>query len=321
MLEHDFAALPRLPRGRLRTLVASCQEDFAEGWRGLGSEDDPETVLTSLYLPLAEVLALRRRQQPIPLLVGISGAQGSGKSTLCSLLRSTLKTGWGLNTATLSIDDLYLTRAERLALAADCHPLLATRGVPGTHDVALGKRLLRQLAKLPAGGSLFLPRFDKARDDRAPQQKWPQVAGPLDLILLEGWCVGARPQPPALLTEAVNRLEAEEDGDGRWRRFVNDQLAGPYADLFAGIDFLVMLAVPDFSAVFDWRRRQERQLAASLGHKGTGLPLLDDDALRRFIAHYERLTRFMLAEMPGRADLVLRLDGQHRIVAAERKQP
>lgn len=316
-----FDDLPHVPPERLAELAAACRKDFATRWAAFGLEGDADGILSTLYLPLAEFLARHRRQRPTPLLVGVNGAQGSGKSTLCALLRTVLEQGYGLRTAILSIDDLYLTRAERLALAAARHPLLATRGVPGTHDVTMGRGLLQEMATLPAGVTLPLPRFDKARDDRAPQQEWPRITGPLDLILFEGWCVAAAPQPPELLTAPVNRLEAEEDGDGRWRRFVNEQLAGPYAELFAGIDLLLMLAVPDFASVFDWRRQQERQLVAALGDQGAALPLLDDNALRRFIAHYERLTRFMLAEMPGRADLVLRLDRQHRIVAAERNQP
>jgi D-glycerate 3-kinase len=240
---------------------------------------------------MALVNALPERR---PLVLGLCGAQGSGKSTLAAAVVDAARAR-GLAAATLSLDDLYLTRAERAVLAREVHPLLATRGVPGTHDVGLGLDLL---ARIDAGETVRLPRFDKAADDRAPEAEWTTVPGPLDLLVFEGWCLGAVAEDASALVDPVNALEASEDADARWRRWVNAQLAGAYAGLFARIDAIVLLAAPGFEVVFDWRLEQER----------SGAGAMDAPQVARFIQHYERLTRHVLAEMPGRADLLIRMD-------------
>ena len=214
----------------------------------------------------------------------------------------------GVASAILSIDDLYLTKGEREVLAGTVHPLLRTRGVPGTHDVALGLRVLDGLA---AGQAACLPRFDKAVDDRLPEGAWPQAGVGLRLLILEGWCVGARAQEAGELDAPVNALERDEDGDGRWRHFVNDALAGDYQTLFGRIDALALLAAPGFDVVQGWRTQQEAELRAG----GGGSAVMNDAQVARFIQHYERLTRHILDEMPGRADLVVALDAQRGVTA------
>jgi D-glycerate 3-kinase len=246
-------------------------------------------------------------------LVGICGPQASGKSTLTAVLAAMLQAR-GLTTAVLSIDDLYLTRAERQVLAREVHPLLATRGVPGTHDVDLG---LAVLAALKGGGPVALPRFDKASDDRAPRADWPVVQAPVDVVLFEGWCVGAQAQPAEALAEPVNALERDEDPDGAWRAYVNAALAGPYRRLFAPIDLFVLLRPPGFEVVLAWRIEQERKLRARLAREGAGPGRAMSDAeVGRFIAHYERITRHILAEAPARADVTVNLDDARRRIAA-----
>jgi len=242
--------------------------------------------------------------------IGLCGSQGSGKSTLAEAMRRALHAG-DVRAAVLSIDDLYLTRVERLVLAGEIHPLLATRGVPGTHDVALGESVF---AALDAGAPVRLPRFDKATDDRAPLSEWPLIEAPLDVLIFEGWCVGARPQTDAALVEPINRLEAKEDRDSIWRRYVNAALAGAYQRLFARLDQLILLAAPSFAVVRQWRGEQEAVLRRE--HR-TGTGVMDDAALDRFVQHYERLTRHVLREMPARADLTLRLGADRHVI----KQP
>jgi D-glycerate 3-kinase len=253
------------------------------------------------WRPLSEDIA--ERAMAGPLVVGINGAQGAGKSTVAKFLE-VLMIEHNQRAATLSLDDLYLTRAERREAAADHHPLFATRGVPGTHDPAEG---LAAIEAFRAGRELVLPRFDKAVDDRSEQVE--RVTGPLDVLLLEGWCVGAVPQAAAALREPVNRLEAEEDPDGVWRREVNRRLATDYAELFERIDLLVMLKVDGWEAVRANRLRQEQKLAAANPH---GAAIMDDAGLDRFLMHYERLTRWMLEEMPARADIVIPIGADQR---------
>lgn len=230
--------------------------------------------------------------------IGICGAQGSGKSTLAAALAEQLALR-GVRVAALSLDDLYLTRAERQTLAHEAHPLFATRGVPGTHDVALGLATLDALAR---GEPAPLPRFDKACDDRAPPAAWPHAPGATEVLLLEGWCLGARPQDGAALVEPVNALEGDEDPDGVWRAYANAALDGDYRQLFGRIDRLVFLAAPSWDVVAAWREQQEAELRT----KG-GSAVMDADQVARFIQHYERLTRLMLATMPDQADLTVQL--------------
>ncbi|WP_244624473.1 kinase [Sphingomonas sp. So64.6b] len=260
------------------------------------------------WRPLAAAIAGWRSASAGPLVIGLNGAQGSGKSTLCAFLEQVLLPEHGLSAVTLSLDDLYLTRAARAALAHTVHPLLTTRGVPGTHDIDLGCAILDALRR---GDHVALPRFSKALDDRVPPDQWVAAPPSPDLILFEGWCVGAIPQSAGALVKPINRLEAEEDIDGIWRGYVNDQLAGAYVRLFAGLDRFIMLRPPDFASVVENRLLQERKLRAL---QGPGGRVMTDDEVRRFVQHYERLTRHMFQALPARADILVALDSGLDIV-------
>lgn len=262
-----------------------------------------EEIVARVYRPLAVRIENLARAHP-GLIVGVCGSQGSGKSTGAAVLKILLEAE-GLRTAAVSIDDLYLSKEARQRLAVEVHPLLATRGPPGTHDVALGEEVLEALAKPQM---VAVPRFDKSRDTRMDPSHWDRFHGPADVILFEGWCVGARPQPPEALAEPVNRLERNSDPDGRWRAYVNDALAGPYQHLFGRIGFLGFLAAPSFEVVAGWRKEQEVKLRARTDGSSH---VMSDHEIDRFVQFYERLTRFMLTEMPSRADAVVRL-GEHR---------
>lgn len=262
-----------------------------------------------LHLPLAARIAAVAEGRDRPLVVGLCGPQGSGKSTLVGLVTRLLR-GRGLATANLSLDDLYLTKADREALAERVHPLLRTRGVPGTHDIALGLGVLDDLAR---GRTTLIPRFDKAADDRAPTSGWSRFEGPAAVILLEGWCVGARAQPEAVLVDPVNALEREEDPFAVWRTFANDALAGPYVELFARLDLLAVMTAPDFATVRAWRGEQERRLRERLAAEGRDPALaMGAAALDRFVAHYQRLTEWIAQDLPSRADIAIRLDAQRQ---------
>lgn len=264
-----------------------------------------------VWAPLAAYV-VGQKQQHNAFVIGMHGGQGSGKSTLSKALAGVLQDVFGWNVAILSIDDLYLPHADRQRLAQTVHPLFATRGVPGTHDAALGIQLLQQLRTLPAGATLTFPAFDKASDDRLPPERWHQVTGPVDLVLFEGWCVGNRPVSADQLRQPLNALETAEDADGHWRQSVNLQLAGLYREWFAQIDCLLMLKVPDMQAVLEWRGLQEqgnRQSAAGNGPDRS----LDAARLQRFVQHYQRLTEQALQHMPAFADLILTLNHQHQV--------
>lgn len=260
------------------------------------------------FLPLAVDVLQRASHSRQALLVGVSGCQGSGKTTLAQLLVLMLRELLGLKCVNLSIDDFYLTHAERQELSRTVHPLLATRGVPGTHDVQLA---LDTIAALRKEGSVLIPRFNKAIDDRGPQTEWPRVQAPVDVIVLEGWCLSVGSQTHAQLEQAINSLEEQEDADGVWRKYVNERIGHEYAQLYDAIDYLVMLKAPDFAKVFEWRQNQEDKLAAKSAGQGTRL--MNREQLRRFIQHYERITRHGLETLPLKADVVFQLTGEQMI--------
>lgn len=237
----------------------------------------------------------------------IAGAQGSGKSTLAAQMVAAGRAR-GLEVIALSIDDFYLTRRERQRLAREVHPLLGTRGPPGTHDIDLALATLAAIER----GEARLPRFDKLADTRLPRSRWRHVRSRPGLIVFEGWCLGLRPQSDAQLTKPVNALEREHDADGRWRRWCNAQLAD-YAPLWARFDHLLYLQTPSFTVIPAWRTAQERSLAAR--RPGHGMKPLE---IERFVQHFERLTRHGLETLPGIADRVVRLDAMHRVAPRSR---
>lgn len=268
------------------------------------------------FLPLAWRLRGIVERSDKSVRIGISGAQGSGKSTLAAFL-SRLFTSWGVGTTALSLDDFYLTRAQRRKMAESTHPLLATRGVPGTHDVDLLADVLDELSHSGNDASVAIPVFDKSRDDRGESNR--RQHGRPDLILLEGWFVGLAPQPPDDLAAPINLLESEEDANGAWRRFVNERLADYHDRIFSGLDHLLFLQAPDFASVYRWRGLQERKLREKAGRHAD--KVMSEAQLQRFISHFERLTRHALRTLPERADWLLVLDKEQQIVARVDRVP
>ena len=239
-------------------------------------------------------------------LIGFSGCQGSGKSTLVKAMAHVLRRAHGVAVAVLSLDDFYLPKSARQTMAETVHPLFAARGVPGTHDLVL---LTRTIAALRGTGSIPLPRFDKATDDRTEMVHWRQESAPVGLILLEGWCIGIPPQPDEALLRPVNETEASKDADRVWRAEVNRQLGGDYATLFAELDALLLLQAPSFDAVFNWRWQQEQQLSRRFqrDHPALKDPTMTQSEVADFVLHYQRLTEHGMATLPDRADCIWEL--------------
>jgi D-glycerate 3-kinase len=241
-----------------------------------------------------------------PYILGLSGLQGSGKSTLARVMKAQAEArGWA--TEVLSLDDFYYARSDREALAHQVHPLLRSRGVPGTHEIEL---MLSVLAALPHASDklpVTHPRFDKGRDTRIPPSRWPRITRPPKLVIVEGWALGIRPQLQAALATPVNELERTEDADGSWRHWVNKQLRG-YQPLWRKFDALIVLQAPSWEIVRRWRSEQEEELIARHA------PLaMDATSMNRFLAHFERLSRHALATLPALADTCVEYDDARHV--------
>ena len=236
----------------------------------IGASLLPETF--EIYIPIARFMARRseelRRTYGRAALFGINGGQGSGKTTINQFLQAVLSLGLGKRVAGLSIDDLYKSHAQRQEMGRSVHPLFTVRSVAGTHDTELAMATLRQLMEGDPGTRTRIPRFDKmakgGEGDRLPESHWPEVEGPLDMVILEGWCVGACAQRPEELLEPVNLREAQEDPDGVWRARLNRHLATDYRRLFELIDELLVIQVPGMEQIYRNRELQEQHLRRKL---------------------------------------------------------
>ncbi len=236
--------------------------------------------------------------------LAISGVQGSGKSTLAAQVVE-LARARGLRAAALSIDDTYLTRAQRQRLADRIHPLLATRGPPGTHDLPLA---LSTLDAARSGHPFALPRFDKLADERVPELQWNRIEGPLDLLVFEGWFLGTPAESEQALLAPLNALERDADEDGTWRRWCNQSLAADYPALWQRFDRLWFLQPPSFAVVPHWRWQQEQALQQA----SPGRTSMSRAQVERFVQFYERISRQALRTLPDIADRTLRLDAQRQ---------
>ncbi len=239
--------------------------------------------------------------------IGLSGLQGSGKSTLAAQVVAAASDS-GVDALTVSIDDFYLGRAARKRLARDVHPLLKTRGVPGTHDVGLALHTLDALRTASRKRPAHVPRFDKGLDTRLPPSRWKKISRAPRFVILEGWCIGVTPQTANQLSRPINSLERDEDPDCVWRTWVNAQIRAHYLRLWKRLDRLVLLQAPSFQVVEKWRDEQER----ALRNRGA-LHALSHAAVRRFVMHYERLSRHEMKALPAIADMCIVLDEKRHV--------
>lgn len=268
-----------------------------------------QQIVSDIVMPLANIIIDKKKTQP--LLVSINGAQGTGKSTLTTFLRLIIESELNCNVAELSLDDFYCTRTERIRLAQQVHPLFITRGVPGTHDLNLLDLVIESLL---THQKCKVPRFNKARDDRYPESDWSFCHSNTEIILFEGWCNNSPWQNQDQLAQAINQLEKNEDPDASWRNYANEQLKEYHRRVFDRTDLCIMLQAPDFEHIYEWRRLQEQKLKANTPIDQQNR-VLSDTALKRFIMHYERISRHTLRYLPNIADLVLPVAADHSIVS------
>ena len=263
--------------------------------------------LNNFYLPVCEKIYQDYRKDKKIKIIGLTGGQGAGKTTITQILKLILEIKYNLSVVCFSIDDFYKTLSERTSLAKDTNKLFKTRGVPGTHDTNLINKIFIDLNKKKFR-PLLVPRFDKSRDDRFPKKYWQKIKKKPKIIIFEGWCVGARSQKNKDLLKPINTLERKKDLDLKWRSRVNNELKNAYKKIFSKIDILIFLKVPSFNSVYKWRLLQEKKLQLTLKSKKTMSPL----QVRNFIMYYERITMQMLKDLPKKANTVLYLDKHHR---------
>lgn len=276
------------------------------------SQEVKKTIKT-WYAPIAEQIALHQNRTKQTLVIGINGCQGSGKSTLTDFLNQYLRMYFGLNVVSISLDDYYLSASEREELATNIHPLLGTRGVPGTHKIEQLDHDLAALTRKTLKRPLFIRRFNKATDNPFPADKWTKISSPPDVIILEGWCVGLNAEPQSALLTPINQLEHTEDQSGTWRNYVNNQLSGPYQKVFQRIDRWIMLKAPSFDVVAKWRKEQETKLRQSQTVLANN-KIMSEQEIDRFVLFFERLTRVGLAEFSENTDITLHLNEERKIV-------
>lgn len=283
-------------------------------------EGDYSHQVEKYFAPLARELVNLHQNKKQTIIVGINGAQGSGKSTLSDLLVEIVQQQYRLNAVSLSLDDFYYTHDERKHLAHSVHPLLVTRGVPGTHDTLLANETLNDLKSHNGAQTVYIPRFNKAIDDRFKKESWSPVNNKPDIIILEGWCIGATAQPSEQLLKPVNLLESNEDSEGVWREYVNEQLRIQYHPLFSHLDCTIMLKAPSFESVFNWRLEQEQKLINSLKNTDNkNIRTMNEHEIDRFIQHYQRLTQHLLATLPTTAHYVFELDNHRNIISRKKE--
>ena len=263
--------------------------------------------LNNFFLPISQKIHRNYLINKKTKIIGLTGGQGSGKSTISQILKIILKEGFNLNTVIFSIDDFYKTLQERKAMSKKINPLFLTRGVPGTHNTSLLLKCLKNL-KSKNFKKFLIPKFDKSIDDRLPKKQWQIFKKKPDIVIFEGWCVGVTPQKNKDLKIPINTLEKKNDTNRVWRYRVNDELKKKYKKIFNLIDFTIFLKVPSFKHVFKWRLLQEKKLQVN----SAGKKVMNKDQIKKFVMFYERLTKHMFNNMV-KVNAVIKIDTKHRL--------
>ncbi len=269
-----------------------------------------EKMIKSFLIPISLWIAKKVNRKK-PLVIGLAGGQGSGKTTISSILCIILKKYFKLNVFRVSIDDFYKTRKDRRVLSKTKHPLLMTRGVPGTHDVDLMLSFFKKV-KVQNFRSLRIPKFNKAIDERCKKKLWYKIKKKPDIIIFEGWCVGAKPQKQKQLKKSINLLEKVHDHKGKWRLYVNNQLKTKYKKLFRQLDGLLFLKAKSFNLLRSWRLKQERKLRLQTRNK-KNLKIMSSGDIVNFMQTYQRITQQMFNDTVKDSSIVISLNTNHQI--------
>ena len=269
-----------------------------------------ERMIKSFLIPLCFWIS-KKASKKRPYFVGLAGGQGTGKTTISSLVRIILIKYFKLKVFRISIDDFYKTRKERMNLSKRIHPMLLTRGVPGTHDINMMLDFFRKV-KSKKFKRLKLPTFNKAIDDRFNRKSWYDLKNRPDVIIFEGWCVGAKSEKNTTLKKTINSMEKAKDQKQIWRKYVNQQLKSKYKNLYSQLNCLVYLKAKNFSLLQKWRLKQERKLWLNSKRK-SNLKIMSKGDVINFMQTYQRITQNMFRYMPKYASIILNLNSNHQI--------
>ena len=269
-----------------------------------------EKMIKSFLIPVCFWIVKRINKRK-PLIIGLAGGQGSGKTTISSILTLILQKYFKLNVFKVSIDDFYKTRKDRKLLSKNKHPLLMTRGVPGTHDINLILSFFKKI-KDKNFKSLLVPTFDKAIDDRCSKSLWYKIKTKPDVVIFEGWCVGARAQTSSQLKKPINPLEKIYDQSTKWRFYVNNQLKIKYRTLFKQLDGLLYLKAKNFNLLREWRLKQERKLWVQTKNK-KNLKIMSSGDVINFMQTYQRITQQMFKDAVKSSSVIMDLNSKHQI--------
>ena len=269
-----------------------------------------EKMIKSFLIPISFWIA-KKVEKKKPFILGLSGGQGSGKTTISSIISIILSKYFKLNVFKISIDDFYKTRKKRLELSKKVHPLLMVRGVPGTHDISIMLDFFKRI-KEKKFKSIKLPRFNKATDDRYNKKLWYSVKRRPDVIIFEGWCVGAKAEQNYTLKTPINSLEKLKDQKIIWRRFVNKQLKSKYKKLYDQLNCLLFIKAKNFSLLRQWRIKQEKKLSLK-SKRSNKLKIMSDKEIINFMQTYQRITQNMFKSVPKYASIILNLNSNQQI--------
>ena len=276
-----------------------------------------DKIVKSFLIPVSFWIEKRVNKKK-PLIIGLAGGQGSGKTTISSILTLILQKYFKLNVFKVSIDDFYKTRKDRKSLSKNKHPLLMTRGVPGTHDIDLMLSFFKKI-KDKNFKSLQIPTFNKAIDDRCSKNLWHKIKTKPDVVIFEGWCVGARPQLNSQLKKPVNSLEKVYDQRVKWRVHVNNQLKTKYKTLFNQLDGLLYLKAKNFNLLREWRLKQERKLWVQTKNK-KNLKIMSSGDVINFMQTYQRITQQMFKDAVKSSSIIMNLNSNHQIQSIKVKK-
>ena len=272
-----------------------------------------ERMIKSFLIPLCFWIS-KKAEKKRPYFVGLAGGQGTGKTTISSLIRIILIKYFKLNVFRISIDDFYKTRKERINLSKRIHPMLLTRGVPGTHDINMMLNFFRK-SKIKKFKRLKLPIFNKAIDDRYKKERWYDLKKRPDVIIFEGWCVGAKSEKNTTLKKTINSMEKAKDQKQIWRKYVNQQLKTKYKKLYSQLNCMIYLKAKNFSLLQKWRLKQEHKLWLKT-KKSSSHKIMSKGDVINFMQTYQRITENMFKKMPKYASIVLNLNSNHQIKSA-----